>query len=306
MLWIYDLPLWLLCVGTMAVVVTLSAIGLLVTQTLLRRFVQPRDNEDHNGHVTTFFGASVGLVSITLGLLAVAVWENFAEVSSTTNAEAGDIAALYYDVNAYPEPVAAQLRESLRDYTRYVIDDAWPLQRKGIIPQAGNVRLENIHQIQTSFQPETAAQDAIHGEALAAFNDLVQTRRGRLVSVTSGLPGTVWAVVLLGVAFSISSTWFFRMRSGRLHLLLTSSFAAMLGVLIFFIAAMDHPFRGDFSIGPDAYELTYETVLMGDETAHTDPAIVAALAGDGVPDLAARTSPDGAESAPGAPATVPR
>jgi hypothetical protein len=38
-----------------------------------------------------------------------------------------------------PQPKRSELEALLRDYTRYVIDEAWPLQRKGIVP-AGAVK----------------------------------------------------------------------------------------------------------------------------------------------------------------------
>ena len=35
----------------------------------------------------------------------------------------------------------------------------------------------------------------------------------------------------------------------------------LLGSLIFLIAAMDNPFRGEFSVGPDAFQLIYEGLM---------------------------------------------
>jgi hypothetical protein len=33
------------------------------------------------------------------------------------------------------------------------------------------------------------------------------------------------------------------------------------GVVIFMIAAMDNPFRGEVSVGPDAFELIYTSLM---------------------------------------------
>jgi hypothetical protein len=51
--------------------------------------------------------------------------------------EATAWASLYRDVSSYPEPNRTELHD-LREYTRYVIEEAWPLQRKGIVP-AGRI-----------------------------------------------------------------------------------------------------------------------------------------------------------------------
>ena len=45
------------------------------------------------------------------------------------------------------------------------------------------------------------------------------------------------------------------------HALLGGSLALFLGVVIFMIAALDHPFRGEVSIEPDAIQQVYETLM---------------------------------------------
>jgi len=46
-----------------------------------------------------------------------------------------------------------------------------------------------------------------------------------------------------------------RRRGQSLRNLLTGILAALLGLLVFLLAAMDLPFRGDYSVGPDSFEL---------------------------------------------------
>jgi hypothetical protein len=43
---------------------------------------------------------------------------------------------------------------------------------------------------------------------------------------------------------------------------LTALMASLLGLLVFLIVAMDHPFRGTFSVGPDAFVIVRDQ-LMG-------------------------------------------
>ena len=79
-----------------------------------------------------------------------------------------------------------------------------------------------------------------------------------MLSATNGLLATIWWVVILGAATSIALTWFFSVESVRRHLLLTGIYAALIGLLIFLIAALDNPYRGEFSVGPDAFELVLD------------------------------------------------
>jgi hypothetical protein len=48
--------------------------------------------------------------------------------------EASSLSALYRNLAAYLEPSRTELQNLLKEHTRYLIEDAWPQQRKGIVP----------------------------------------------------------------------------------------------------------------------------------------------------------------------------
>ena len=83
-------------------------------------------------------------------------------------------------LTAYPEPSRTKLQDLLRGYTRSVIMDAWPLQRKGIVP------VDEVAAFQAQlvlFEPQTKGQEALHETALRQFNTFYEYRRTRLYSV---------------------------------------------------------------------------------------------------------------------------
>jgi len=47
----------------------------------------------------------------------------------------------------------------------------------------------------------------------------------------------------------------------HVHVILAAVLSLFLGVVIFLVAAMDHPYRGEVSVGPDALELVYHTYM---------------------------------------------
>ena len=91
-------------------------------------------------------------------------------------------------------------------------------------------------------------------EAIEGLYHLTEFRQIRLQKVTEGLPAAVWYVIFFGAMLNIVITWFFVTDRFRVHILMTSMYAALLGSLIFLVAAMDNPFRGEFSVGSDALE----------------------------------------------------
>ena len=257
--WIYDLPTWLFGFLTVAVAVAVGLVGFWATRKWVRRV--HGDQHSHNEIVGFYLGAVCLFYGVTLGLLAVGTWEAYSDVDTKVGEEASELAALYRDVSNYPDPKRTELQADLREYAHQVIDVAWPQQRRGIVPQnsADIVMVFQTHL--AGFDPVTEGQKILHAEAYRGFDRIVELRRIRLRSVVAGLPGPLWSVVLVGAFLNIAMTWFFDMKSRSMHLWMTIMFSALLGLLIFLLAAMDNPFRGGISVGPEAFELVYEQLM---------------------------------------------
>jgi hypothetical protein len=87
---------------------------------------------------------------------------------------------------------------------------------------------------------------------------MIMYRRNRLASVTSGLPDTLWWVVVVGALINIVIPWFLVYDRKLIQYLMILLMAATIGILIFLMGAMDNPFRGEFSVTPEAFELVHK------------------------------------------------
>lgn len=256
---IYDLPNWMFCAVVVGVFVGFALIGQGIVRRVLPWWFGGRD---YNEIVGQFLSAAGVFFGITLGLLSVAAWENFAEVDGTVLQEASNLGVLYRTATNYPEEERAELTQLLRDYARHEIDVAWPKQQRGIVPgPGGNALLNQIQQRLAGFEPRTEAQKNIQAEALRQFSNMVETRRLRLSSVDNKLPQLVWVVVIGGSILNLSLLWLLVVENNRLHDVLTGVLAALLGLLVFLLAVMDQPFRGESSVGPEAFELIYDQFM---------------------------------------------
>jgi len=252
--WIYDIPTARLALLSIALFVGVYWSGLILVRPFLRPLVRNiRAANDIVGYILSCFCVFYGLL---LGLIAVTAYQNVSEAGSNVTREAAALSALYEDVSRYPEPHAQNLRWLLRDYTRYVIKYAWPLQQRGVIPQEGTIRAEAFHDKLLDFQPQTPAQEILHAEALRQLNHFLECRRMRLFSVKSALPASMWYVMLLGAFFTILLCWLFDMTFVA-HLALGGVLASYLGTMMYLIVDMNQPFRGDVSITAEAFETLY-------------------------------------------------
>jgi len=255
---IYDYPTLYMGVLFALVFVGTAWLGLFFVRPHVRPWIHTEKRaNDMVGFTLSSFSVLYGLL---LGLLAVASYQNFSSVSDIVTKEASMIAALYRDLSGYPQPIRGLLQDELRDYTRSVIDESWPLQRKGIVPSVGTEQVTRLFDELLKFQPTEKREEILFAETLRQFNNFVEVRRLRLANVNTGLPSVLWWVVAIGALINIGLLWMLDMEV-HIHFLLSGALSLFLGVVIFLIAALDNPFRGEVSVGPDAYQLVYETLM---------------------------------------------
>jgi hypothetical protein len=77
------------------------------------------------------------------------------------------------------------------------------------------------------------------------------------------LPTWLFGVLIVGVAVAVGLVGFYPTRKWvrKVHVEEHSQFSGFLGLMIFLLADMDYPFRGEISVGPEAFELVYEQLM---------------------------------------------
>jgi hypothetical protein len=256
--WIYDIPTWQLGALFALLFVGTTWLGILFVSPIFKLWFRSQEGiNDLVGYALGAFGVFYGLL---LGLLAVATYQNAANVDDTVAREAASLAALYRDVSSYPQPIRVDLQKRLQDYTRFVIDKAWPAQRRGEVPQGSVQMMDEFQGVLMQFEPGTKGQEILHAEALRQYNDMILLRRQRINAIHAGIPGVMWYVVAVGAIINVVLILCFRMRFD-VHLVIGGVLSFFVGVVIFMIAAMDNPFRGELSVGPNAFELVYDSLM---------------------------------------------
>jgi hypothetical protein len=112
-----------------------------------------------------------------------------------------------------------------------------------------------------SFEPRTEREKIVAAEAYRAYNELTESRRARLNSVTQEMPAPLWTLVIAGALICIAVTWCFHTRSVRMHFWMTVLLCSLLGLMIYLTAALDNPYRGKLSVTPDPLERVYQQTM---------------------------------------------
>jgi hypothetical protein len=189
----------------------------------------------------------------------------------------------------------ADLQDELRDYTRNVIDRSWPEQKRGILPTEESHRVSEFVSGLMAFKPSDKGEEIIHAETLRQLNNFIQLRRVRLANVSRAIPAVLWWVVVFGALINILLIAMLDMEL-HVHLILGSTLSAFLGLVIFLIAAMDNPFRGEVSLGSDAFQAVYETTIKPNDAVNRSMEILITLTEKlGAPKLEGKDSVAGKE-----------
>jgi hypothetical protein len=266
--WIYDIPTWPM-VGMFCVFfVGVTWLGIIFVRPILRAILGR--HAGLNDSVGYLLGAHGVYLGVLLGLLAVSAYQNYTNVEGIVTNETTKLAGLYRDVDSYPEPDRTKLTSILKVYTEFVIKEAWPLQKKGLIPTKGTIIVNEFQKELMKFEPTTIGQQILHTEAIHQFNAFTEARRARLQSVTTGLPAILWAVVLIGAAVAIFLMWILDMKLVS-HFVLSGVVSFYLATLIALVAAMDNPFLGEVSVSSDAFQLVLDTLMTPEPTTVGNP-----------------------------------
>jgi hypothetical protein len=186
--------------------------------------------------------------SLLLAFSAVSVWDSFQDADAAVTEEANTIEALARDLAVFDSPRAREARSQLRQYTQLVVSDEWPsMQRGEASPEAWDL-FDDLFRSIGDLEEGSTRQETWMYEVFWRTNELLKQRRTRLYTAQSEVPGTLWAVVLIGTVLCMLTTYV--LPPSRFNLAMIASLALSIGLVFYFIVAMDRPFAGKESISP--------------------------------------------------------
>jgi hypothetical protein len=190
--------LFLVCLA-----VTLTVSGLVLVQRLVPIGVRQQHND-----VAGFIYAVLGVAyAVLLGLVLIAVWEQWEAAKITTDDEASELAEVFWIAHQLPQPQGRHIQELARSYAQVVVNEEWPLMEQGkASPKAWDLLDEMRGSIQ-ELEPTTGAQLMLCNQALDRMHDLSGARRERLLDAREGLPSVLWVVLIVGGVIAIGFTY---------------------------------------------------------------------------------------------------
>ena len=233
---------------------------------LVHRLV-PAVSRQRSNDVAGFIYAALGVIyAVLLALVVIAVWEEYQSAGETVEQEANATAEIFWLADQLPEPEGAHLQELARSYAEEVVHKEWPLMERGEQPSleqegstpSGWTIIDDIRASLQEYEPRSQAEEQLYAKGLDQIEALNDARRMRLVAAEEGVPRVLWSVLIFGGMAAVGFTYLFGLESTWAHRLMVVTLAAVIGLVLFTVSALGHPFEGGARIGTEAFNLILE------------------------------------------------
>jgi hypothetical protein len=248
---IVGLWLFLLLVIVVSILLAMGSIW------LANRTLDSAGPED-NSTLSPFLTCVSLVFGALLGFTVVVAWEQFSSAETHVANEASTLTTMYRQTVAMPAPQQGQLRELLHKYTMAAEGPEWAQQESGggTSDTARTAILEMYRVL--GRQPSGDASSAANGEFFGQLTVLTSERNTRILDAKPRIPWLLWCGLLLGAVLVIVLMGAMQLKSRRRHILLSSAIAVLLGLLLYIVFCLDHPFGSQLGVTSEPFEHALE------------------------------------------------
>lgn len=222
---------------------------------LFRKHVSLKILRSHN-EVTGFLYLSIAsFYALLLSFVVFVVWDQLNGIRGNVSKEGSSAMALYRDIKFYPDTVESkQLMIVYLDFVFNVIDEEFPnmgrMKQSRKTPESFDrvfYKMEHLNP-KNPFHVQLVAGMFNHLNELAAYRGL------RTSSMETEIPPPMWLPMIFGAIITIICAMLLDIEHVRMHVILNGLLGTFIGMFLFIIILLDHPFTGSLSIKPKSYK----------------------------------------------------
>ena len=249
---------YMLQIPSLLLFILLMAFGAIFTggvTFLFRKYIRVKILRSHNEVTGFFFMAIASLYSLLLGFVVFMVWGQLKETQSNVSKEGSSAMGLYRDIKFYPDIVESkQLMIVYLDFIFNVIDEEFPNMAKMKSSRKTPESFNNVYYKIEHLNPKNQFQVQLVAEMFSHLNELATYRGLRTATTEMEIPSFMWLPIILGAIIVITCSLLLDIEHSYIHVGLNSLFGAFIGMLLFVIVLLDHPYTGNFGIKPKSYK----------------------------------------------------
>jgi hypothetical protein len=242
--------LWLFLALAIVIAVLIGAGSILLASRTLPKEV----GAGHNGTLAPFLTCVALVYGALLGFTIVVAWEQFSSAEANVSNEASTLITMYRQTVGMPVSERTQMRELLRKYAHAVEGPEWESARRaGAGTEGARDALNEMYTV-LGKEHSSVTSSPISQKFLDGLTTLASERNQRILDAKPRIPGLLWAGLLFGGVVVLGIGGFMRLGNVRAHLILLSAVAVLLGLLLFVVFWLDHPFGNQLGVTSAPFE----------------------------------------------------
>lgn len=198
--------------------------------------------------VYTVVGTAYGIL---LSFAVSLVWSENSGTADAVSREALALAELHRSAQVALTPDYAALAGDLsRRYASKVVEAEWPQLRRNHRGDEARTEADEVTSFVTHLPRHAAHDPTSYAMFQTQASRWLEARQARQSAGATDLPGTMWAVLLVGGAVLFVFHGILVMGSRRASFLVLLPLATIIGVELFLIFTLDRPYAGAFAVDP--------------------------------------------------------
>ncbi len=225
-----------------------------VATLLFRKYIRVNILRSHNEVTGFLFMAIASFYALLLSFIVLIVWDQLNETRGNVSKEGSSAMGLYRDIKYYPDPIESkELLVAYLNFVYNVIDEEFPnmehMKQSRKTPESFNwvfYKMEHLN-------PKTPFQVQLVAEMFNHLNELALYRGLRTTSMETEISPPMWLPMILGAMITIFCAMLLDIEHMRMHVTLNALLGIFIGMFLFTIIFLDHPFTGNYGIKPKSY-----------------------------------------------------
>ena len=229
--------------------VAISISGLVI----VRKFVPHQKMKLHNDVASAIFQTLGMVYAVLLAFIVVISWQDFDKSTLHVQQEANTLVDLHRDAAALPQSFRGAVYPLMKDYADAVVNEEWNMLARGEESPNARAILRKIWVVYSGYEPKTEGEKIFFAESVSRLNELRELRRFRIIDSKTGIEPILWFILIVGGMVTIAFTFFFGSENFAAHVLMASTLAVMISLILFTILLLDFPFTGSVKISSDMF-----------------------------------------------------
>ena len=235
-----------------AAFLVVSLVGLFISSKILKVDLE------RNGELIIAMLTILGtLVAVLLGLLVSSADEQYRSMEECVNSEAMNITEVFRLTRGLSPSIASVLQDHCIGYCDKLLSDELPSMKNGEASAAVTEEYTRLSDAITQFRPANAGEAEIQSALLSATHGVEEDRGRRIVASRSSWTRRLLPLIMTCAIVVLACSYLYvGQGSALLHSVLVGLVAITLGTNIGVIFLMTRPFASEWSIQPEAIELS--------------------------------------------------